>query len=58
MSFFKISLPKEPDMIPVYTQAAKAAEALARIQRLLGVLKGAKVEEVKQADIPEGTNLL
>lgn len=58
MSFFKLSMPTDPDMLPLYTQTASPAQAKQRVERLLGPLKGVKVEEVKERDIPEGTTLI
>ena len=58
MPYFKITMPKDPDMLPVYTQGAKAADAKARVERLLGPLKGCLVQPVEQKDIPENETIL
>jgi hypothetical protein len=58
MSYFKITMPKDPDMLPLYTQADKAANAKMRVERLLGPLKGCVVVPVEQKDIPENESIL
>lgn len=58
MSFFKITMPKADDMLPIYTQADSAAKAKARVEKLLGPLKNATVAPVEQSEIPENEAIL
>lgn len=65
--YFKITMPKKDEMLPMYTKidgpmdqslAVRKAAALKRVERLTGPLRGAKIEEIQQSDIPEGEDLV
>jgi hypothetical protein len=63
---FKITMPKDPDMLPMYVrlqgpydQSAKrrAAQALQKVERVTGPLRGANVAEIADKDLPEGESV-
>ncbi len=58
MAYFKITMPKADEMLPMYTSAPNKVQAQKRVERLFGPLKNAKIAEVTKAEIPEGENLL
>lgn len=58
MSYFKITMPKADEMLPMYTQGDNAAKAKAHVERLFGPLKNATVAPVEQSDIPENETIL
>jgi hypothetical protein len=55
--YFKVHLPKDPEMLPVYAEAPNGPTAIKKVERLLGPLKGAVATQVKREEIPEGETL-
>ena len=56
MAKYKVYLPKQRDMLPVYAEAANGQTAIKKVEKLLGPLKGVKAEEVEK--VPEGETVL
>lgn len=54
MKYWKISMPKEDEMLPLYAQAPDGVASKKKVEKLFGPLKRATVREVQQKDIPEG----
>ncbi len=57
MSYFKITLPRDPDMLPLYAEAPNGPTAIKKVERLTGPLKGAVAKPIERKDIPEGETL-